>query len=151
LGVRYTEYDVSRDETAAEDMVKSTGQMGVPVIMVDGQAVIGFDRGRLQALLAAGAGGGNKLHLGVAIGDASRQARRTGNVPIFGAFIGRVAPGSIGAQVGLQPGDIVTEINQRGVSGAADMEKALAGLKSGDVLAVVFLRGSETRKSEIVI
>jgi S1-C subfamily serine protease len=149
--VRYTEYDVSRDERAAEEMVQKTGQMGVPVILVDGQVVIGFDRGRLQTLLAAGASGGGGVHLGVAIGDASHQARRTGNIAIFGAFIGRVAPGSIGERAGLQPGDIVTEINGRNISSAADMEKTLALLRSGDVLSLKFLRGPETRKSEIVI
>jgi membrane-associated protease RseP (regulator of RpoE activity) len=148
--VRYTEYDVSRDERAAEEMVSITGQMGVPVITVDGQAVIGFDRARLQALLSR-AGTGSPLRLGVAVGDASRQARRTGNIPIFGAFIGRVAPGSIGEKAGLRPGDIVTEVNHQGVSSAANMEKALAGMRAGDVLAIVFLRGGETRKSEILI
>lgn len=40
LGMSYTEHDVSRDRTAAEEMVKLTGQMGVPVIVVDGRAVI---------------------------------------------------------------------------------------------------------------
>jgi membrane-associated protease RseP (regulator of RpoE activity) len=139
---------VSRDERAAEEMVGITGQMGVPVITFDGQAVVGFDRGRIQALLAAGAGSSRGVRIGLAVGDASR---RSGHIPIFGAFIGRVNPGSIGERAGLQPGDIVTEINQMGVSGAADMEKALAGLKSGDVLAVIFLRGGESRKSEIVV
>jgi S1-C subfamily serine protease len=131
-------------------MVRITGQMGVPVITIDGQAVVGFDRGRLQELLAGGGNGGG-VHLGVAIGDASRQARRTGNVPIFGAFVGRVAAGSVGERAGLRPGDIVTEINRHGVSNAGDMEKALALLRKGDILSFVFLRGSDTRKSEIVV
>ena len=131
-------------------MVSLTGQMGVPVTVIDGQAVIGFDRPRLKALLAA-AGRGAPVRLGVAIGDASRQAHSTGNIMIFGAFIGRVAPGSIGERAGLKAGDVVTEINQQGVSGAADMEKVLAALRPGDVLAIVFLSGSETRKSEIVV
>jgi S1-C subfamily serine protease len=132
-------------------MVGITGQMAVPVITVDGQAVVGFDRARLQSLLAAGAASGPRLRLGVAIGDASRQAQRTGGVAIFGAFIGRVAPGSMGEKAGLRPGDIVTRINNRDVSGAADMEKALGGLRTGDVLSIVFRRGGETRKSEIVV
>ena len=130
-------------------MVRVSGQMGVPVTVIDGQAVVGFDRARLQALLAT-AGSGQTVHFGVAIGDASRQ-HTAGNIPIFGAFIGRVAPGSIGERAGLAAGDVVTEINHQNVSGASDMEKALSGLKPGDVLSIVFLRGSETRKSEIVI
>lgn len=51
-GVKFTEYDVSRDRAAADEMVRMTGQMGVPVIVVDGQVVVGFDRTRLEHLLA---------------------------------------------------------------------------------------------------
>jgi serine protease DegQ len=129
-------------------MVNITGQMGVPVITIDGQSIIGFDRGRIQSLVAAGSSGGGGIRLGLAVGDASR---RSGNIPIFGAFVGRVAPGSIGERAGLQPGDIVTDINGSGVSGAADVEKALTGIRAGDVLTVIFLRGGESRKSEIVV
>lgn len=32
-------------------MIKSSGQMGVPVILVDGEMIIGFDQGRLEQLL----------------------------------------------------------------------------------------------------
>jgi S1-C subfamily serine protease len=145
--VRYTEYDVSRDGAAAEEMVRMTGQMGVPVTVIDGQAVIGFDRAKLQELVAA-AGRGVPVRLGVAIADAKRQNR---NLSVHGAFIGRVAPGSIGERAGLKAGDVVTEVNRRGVGGAADMEDALADLRPGDVLSIVFLRGTETKKSEIII
>ena len=51
-GIRYAEYDVSRDRAAADEMVRLTGQMGVPVILVDGQVVVGFDRARLEHLLS---------------------------------------------------------------------------------------------------
>jgi glutaredoxin len=36
---------------AAREMVDKTGQMGVPVIEVDGEFVIGFDKGRIKELL----------------------------------------------------------------------------------------------------
>ncbi len=51
-GVAYTEHDVARDETAAEEMVKKTGQMGVPVIIIGNEIVVGFDRPLLDKLLA---------------------------------------------------------------------------------------------------
>ena len=50
-GVAYKSFDVSQDRAALEEMVKTTGQMGVPVIMVDGEAVVGFDKERLDSLL----------------------------------------------------------------------------------------------------
>ncbi|GAB4306165.1 MAG: glutaredoxin family protein [Candidatus Bipolaricaulota bacterium] len=50
-GIAYTEVDVSADHQAAMDMVRRTGQQGVPVIEIDGEFVIGFDKARLDALL----------------------------------------------------------------------------------------------------
>jgi glutaredoxin 3 len=146
LGVKYTEFDVSQDERAAEEMVKVSGQMGVPVIIIDGQVVVGFDRGRIQELLAGG-----KVHFGLKVADADRIAQKQGAIPVFGAVIGEVAAGSLGEKAGLKPGDIITEINGRRIANAADVAKALGELKSGGILSVRFLRGSDTKKSEIVI
>ena len=51
--IRFKEIDVSRDQKAAEDMVRKTGQQGVPVILVNGRPVVGFDRAKLERLLSA--------------------------------------------------------------------------------------------------
>ena len=50
-GVEFEEIDVSQDEKAMKEMVEKTGQMGVPVIEIDGEIVIGFDRGKIIKLL----------------------------------------------------------------------------------------------------
>jgi len=47
----YEEKDVVKDIQAREEMVARSGQMGVPVIDVDGMLVIGFDQARLKELL----------------------------------------------------------------------------------------------------
>lgn len=52
--VQYEEVDVTRNEAALNDMVKKTGQMGVPVIEVDGHMVVGFDKAKLSELLKIG-------------------------------------------------------------------------------------------------
>lgn len=127
-------------------MVSLSGQMGVPVIIIDGNVVVGFDRERIQALLAGG-----KIHLGLKVADAARVASQPGQVPVPGALIGDVAPGSIGERAGLKSGDIITEINDRLVNSAADLESALGGLQAGNVVTILFLRNGESRKSEIVI
>ncbi|PIR97502.1 MAG: NrdH-redoxin [Candidatus Doudnabacteria bacterium CG10_big_fil_rev_8_21_14_0_10_41_10] len=49
--VNYKEVNVEADPAAAQDMIKKSGQMGVPVIDIDGQIVVGFDRGVLSELL----------------------------------------------------------------------------------------------------
>ena len=49
--VVYEEKDVSQDAVAREEMISKSQQMGVPVIDVDGQLIIGFDNEGLSQLL----------------------------------------------------------------------------------------------------
>jgi glutaredoxin-like YruB-family protein len=49
--IPFKEVDVSRDQQAARDLVRRTGQMGVPVIEIDGRAVVGFDQRQVDRLL----------------------------------------------------------------------------------------------------
>jgi glutaredoxin len=49
--VTYEEKDVANDHALAEEMVKKSGQMAVPVIDIDGQITVGFDQARLSELL----------------------------------------------------------------------------------------------------
>ncbi len=49
--IMYAEKDVSIDSAAAEEMVAKSGQMGVPVIDVDGSIIIGFDEAALRQIL----------------------------------------------------------------------------------------------------
>ena len=50
--VSYQNLDVSTDQTALEEMVKVSGQMGVPVIVINGEVTVGFDKTRIDSLLA---------------------------------------------------------------------------------------------------
>jgi glutaredoxin 3 len=50
-GVAYTEFNVAADPDKRKEMIDATGQMGVPVIDVDGQIMVGYDEGQLSALL----------------------------------------------------------------------------------------------------
>ena len=49
--VPFTEHDVARDLTRRKEMIEKSGQMGVPVITLDKELVVGFDEGRLRELL----------------------------------------------------------------------------------------------------
>jgi glutaredoxin 3 len=49
--ISFVEHDVSRDRAAAQAMVRRTGQMGVPVIEIDGQSIVGFDQARIDHAL----------------------------------------------------------------------------------------------------
>ena len=50
--VAFTDYDVSKDKEKAQEMVKKSGQMGVPVIFVGEKMIIGFNQTELDKLLA---------------------------------------------------------------------------------------------------
>lgn len=51
-GVEYTDVDVSRDENAAREMVMKSGQMGVPVIDINDNIVVGFRPDVFEHLLS---------------------------------------------------------------------------------------------------
>ena len=50
-GIKFRDVDVSRDTAAARDMVRRSGQQGVPVIDIGGKIVVGFDRPRIDKYL----------------------------------------------------------------------------------------------------
>lgn len=49
--IRFKDVDVSRDEAAARDLVRRSGQMGVPVIDINGKLIVGFDKPQINRLL----------------------------------------------------------------------------------------------------
>ncbi|MBT3233472.1 MAG: NrdH-redoxin [Calditrichaeota bacterium] len=49
--VRFKEIDVSKDASAGRDMVRMSGQSGVPVTLIDNRPVIGFDKAQIDRLL----------------------------------------------------------------------------------------------------
>jgi len=50
-GVNYREINVAADQNAAEEMVKKSGQQGVPQTDINGQMIVGFDKTRINSLL----------------------------------------------------------------------------------------------------
>lgn len=52
-GVEYTEYDVASDIDKRKEMVTLTGQLGVPVIVVGDNIVVGFNEAHIEELLQA--------------------------------------------------------------------------------------------------
>ena len=49
--VKYENIDVSTDQDKAQEMIKKSGQMGVPVIDMDGEILVGFDKKKVAELL----------------------------------------------------------------------------------------------------
>ena len=49
--IRYTNIDVSADQRAADELVKRSGQMGVPQTDINGEIIVGFNKARINELL----------------------------------------------------------------------------------------------------
>lgn len=49
--IEFEDIDVSKDEQQLQKMIKDSGQMGVPVVDIDGQVITGFDKEKIDKLL----------------------------------------------------------------------------------------------------
>ena len=49
--VTYTEHDVASDSVKREEMIEMSGQMGVPVIRIGDDVLVGFDEEKMKSLL----------------------------------------------------------------------------------------------------
>lgn len=50
-GFKFDDIDVSADDKAREYMIEKSGQMGVPVIEIDGEIIVGFERSKINKKL----------------------------------------------------------------------------------------------------
>lgn len=48
--IEYTNYDVSTDMEKRKEMIEISGQMGVPVIIIDENVIVGFDQNKLEEI-----------------------------------------------------------------------------------------------------
>jgi len=49
--IDFVDYDVSLDQEALEEMIRISGQMGVPVLDIEGEIIVGFDKERIKEAL----------------------------------------------------------------------------------------------------
>ena len=50
--VEFEDFDVSKDQTKAQEMIDKSGQMGVPVIDIDGEIIVGFDKDAIEKAIS---------------------------------------------------------------------------------------------------
>jgi glutaredoxin 3 len=152
-GVSYIEHDISRDRAAAQELVTITGQMAVPVTVIDGEPIIGFDRARLETALSRGTGRQEvpRPSFGASVADAGKITSRQGAGIILGAYVGSVRTGSLAERMGLAKGDIITEVNKQGISNAGELEAVLSRMDKGSYISIVFLRNGQRLNAEGVM
>jgi S1-C subfamily serine protease len=143
------EKNVEMDRNAAMEMIRVSGQQGVPVITVDGQVIIGFDQPRLMQLLSQAAQAKAKPKLGAAIADAASQADKHAGIPTAGAYVGKVTPGSPAERAGLRSGDVITALADQPVGRAGDVQRILSGLAPGRDVSMTYVRDGQTHYTAI--
>jgi serine protease Do len=92
-----------------------------------------------------GGASGNTGKLGLAVDDLNSDARQQLNVPsdVHGAAIANVRPGSPAEDAGLQPGDVVIEVNRKPVASAEQFVDAVHANPTGkDLLLLVWSKGN---------
>ncbi|MBP1707392.1 MAG: Glutaredoxin, partial [Chloroflexi bacterium] len=90
------------------------------------------------------------LKFGAAVADVRKAGKK--EIPInFGAYVGRIKPGSIAEKAGLAVGDVIIQMNNQGVSRAAHLELLMAKIKQGDRLSIVFIRGTSVNTAEVTV
>jgi glutaredoxin-like YruB-family protein len=141
-GVPFTEYDVSQDPQAATEMVRLSGQQGVPVVVIDGQVVVGFNRPLIDQLLAQQAT--RPPRLGAAIADAGRIAAKKGLQLPGGAYVGRVDPGSAADASGLRPGDVIVQLAGQAIRTDRDVDRIMANVRFGQTVDLLAWRNGQT-------
>jgi S1-C subfamily serine protease len=124
------------------EMVRASGQQGVPVITVDGQAVVGFNQPKLMTLLSKARGSRAQQGplLGASVADAASQARKRPGIPVSGAYVGRVRAGSPAEQAGLQKGDVITALGGQMVGRADDLHRLVREMPKGRDLSLTYVR-----------
>lgn len=140
-GISFAERDVAGDPAAAAEMVRLSGQRGVPVVVIDGQAVVGFDRPRLDQLLATRTA--RRPRLGLSVADAKDIAVKQGLGPAYGAYVGGVKPSSPGKRAGLVKGDVIVELAGHAIRNPDDLEAVLSKLTAGQPVSLVILRDGQ--------
>lgn len=149
--IPYTEKYVDRDRDAAIEMVRRSGQQGVPVTVIGDQVIVGFDRPRLERAVtvmrdegSTSAGKSGRRSLGAKVADAGRYVL-PGGTHVEGAFVGGVNPGSPAERAGLKVGDVVIAVDDRRITSVDELSEALAAARASSV-KLTLARGATRRE-----
>jgi S1-C subfamily serine protease len=130
-GVPFVERNIENDRQGQMDLYRMTGQLGVPVIADDREAIIGFNQPKLKEMAARHA----RPKLGLLVA----------NVPEGGVRVGTVRPDTVGERAGLQPNDVVVELSGTPIQTADDLEKVAGRMHFGVPTSMTIQRDGERK------
>jgi len=151
-GVKWSEKYVDQDRAAAIEMIRRSGQRGVPVTVIGDNVVVGFDKPRLERILNDMQKGGTatkpgRRSLGAKVADAGNYAL-PGGTQVHGAYVGGVHLGSPAEVAGIRAGDVITAVAGHPVNSVDDLTKALTS-NPDDHLKMTVRRGAADREVEV--
>lgn len=139
---------MARDYDAALEMIRLSGQQGVPVTVADGEVILGFDQ-RKFSKLAEKFAGPRRPPLGILAADAeeylTKHPEKAEKVPAGtkGIYVGKIRPQTVSERAGIQAGDIITTFAGKRVRNMAALDQMVETLKAGDKATARFLRDGE--------
>ena len=130
----FREIDVSRDAAAGQEMVRLSGQRGVPVVTIDKQVIVGFDRSGIDRALASA----QRPRLGAAVASAADMRAQGRCNTGRGAYVGSVHPGGVADRAGVRVGDVIVAFGNQDVQSDVHLQQLLAGVTRAVALRCVW-------------
>lgn len=148
------------DNLIQTDASINPGNSGGPLLNIDGQMI------GLNAAVRVGAQG---IGFALPIDDVLKVTSRLISVKRVdhnwhgvvssgevradgeGVVVRRVEPGSPAAKIGVQAGDVITQVGKKPIRNAIDLERMLLGRTAGDSVSIAFRRDNAMKKSNIVL
>ena len=127
------------------EMVRRSGQQGVPVIATEDDVIVGFDQVRLSQMIAR-VNRPKRAPLGVLGANArdylARHPASAGTRPVEteGVFVGDVRAGSVAQRAGVKRGDIIVGFANKRVRDMASLDRLVALLGAGSRASIRLLR-----------
>jgi glutaredoxin-like YruB-family protein len=146
--VPFVEKRVDSDRAAAYEMMRLSGQQGVPVISTGEEVILGFDQQKLARVVSRFAGP-KRPALGLLGAEAESYLRNrpeiAANYPegIKGIYVGDTRPDSVAAKAGLKPGDIVVAAAGKRVANTHALDRLIETLKPGESISFRYYRGKD--------
>jgi glutaredoxin 3 len=150
--VPFEDKDVASDYEAAMEMIRRSGQQGVPVIATEDEVVVGFDQVRL-ARLAEKFAGSKRPALGLLAADAeqylAKHPEAANKLPVGtkGVYVGEVRSNSVAERSGVRHGDVIQSIANKRVRNMQALDQLITTVKPGENVNVRFLRDGEDQET----
>lgn len=130
------------------EMVRRSGQQGVPVTATDDDVIVGFDEARLKRMIDR-VSGPQRPPLGLLGANAADyltrhpEAAKGLSGDTTGVYVGDVRPGSVAERAELRRGDVVVGFAGKRVKDMAGLDRLVSVIEAGSSTSVRYLRDGE--------